>query len=67
MRRFLRKWYYRYVTYRVTIKYLENPNTHPSHNIVNSLEHIGLYVKNVVYKDGSKRTYEEYKAEINET
>ncbi len=55
MIRFFRKWCYRFVAYRVTIKYLGNPNCDPSHDIVKSIEHINMYVKNVTLKKGLKK------------
>lgn len=56
MIRFFRKWYYRFVAYRVTIKYLGNPNCDPSNDIIKSIEHINMYVKNVTLKKGINKT-----------
>jgi hypothetical protein len=51
MCRFLRKWYHRYVTYKVTLKYLSNSNS-DHFDIDRGLENINLYSKNIVLKSG---------------
>jgi hypothetical protein len=51
MKCFLRKWYYRYITYRVTMKYLSNPTSNP-YETEQTVENINLYAKNIIAKNG---------------
>ena len=50
MFRFFRKWYHRYIMYKVTMKYLSHPNVDPTD--IEGIENIDWYVKNIVIKSG---------------
>jgi len=52
MKRFIKKWYFRYVTHKVTMKYLSNPESEP-YDVMRGMENINYYVKNIVTKNGT--------------
>ncbi|MDR1455950.1 MAG: hypothetical protein LBJ01_09890 [Tannerella sp.] len=54
MRHFLRKWYYRHVTYRVTLAYLRNHRL-SEYGRHDDLETIQLLAANIVLKKGEKK------------
>ena len=63
MKRFLRKWFYRYVTYRVTMKYLSTQETRPADYLSCHLHNINLYAENIVLKSGRKNPTAEIRPE----
>jgi hypothetical protein len=54
MKRFFRKWYIRFVAYKVTMKYMPVVSLHINeHDFIIGV--INKYVENIVYKDGRRK------------
>ncbi len=49
MKRFLKKWYYRYITYKVTMAYLSSPKAELS-SVSYTLTTIQFLVQNIISK-----------------